>query len=259
MAQELILADGEQLDETVSYDIADGQVRIALGNNARATVELTVRGAVEVIATLQADANLTVLCIQTEEATLVQRAHLSTNAAVHWQNVSLAPVTHSLETRAEGPHARSDVDWMFYAKGEERQAIRAHNIFEAEGGSGEMTMKGVAEGTAYVRLDGMINIGLKGRGTDTYLTEDVLMLDRSAKVDAIPGLEIKTNDVKASHSATVSKVTPEDLFYFAARGIDEHEARNMYVRGFLGEIAANIEKPETQERVLRHIERKYAA
>ena len=118
-------------------------------------------------------------------------------------------------------------------------------------------MKGVAEDKAYVQCNGMINIGLDGGGTDTYLTEDVLMLDASAQVDAIPGLEIKTNDVKASHSATVSRVTDEDLFYFASRGIDNSEARKMYVEGFLGDITDKIANADTKEAVLMAIDSKY--
>jgi Fe-S cluster assembly scaffold protein SufB len=103
----------------------------------------------------------------------------------------------------------------------------------------------------------MIEISPGGGGTDTYLTEDVLMLDRTAKVDAIPGLEIKTNDVKASHSATVTRVTPEDLFYFSARGIPEHEARAMYIQGFLSDLAQKIGDERSRLLVLREVERKY--
>ena len=67
----------------------------------------------------------------------------------------------------------------------------------------------------------MIEIGPEGTGTDACLTQEVLMLDPTAKVDAIPALEIRTNDVKASHSASVSRVTEEDLFYFGSRGLDQ--------------------------------------
>ena len=152
--------------------------------------------------------------------------------------------------------AVSDVDWIFYAKGDDKHTLSARNVFEAQEGGGEITMKGVAEGKAHVRCDGLIDIGLQGGGTDTYLTEDVLMLDDTAKVDAVPGLEIKTNDVKASHSATVSKVTPEDLFYFASRGIDQTEARHMYVQGFLGDLTEKIVDVEIREEVLAGIEKK---
>ena len=115
-------------------------------------------------------------------------------------------------------------------------------------------MKAVAEGKAQTKLDGKIEIGLKGGGTNTYLTQNVLMLDTTAKIDTIPSLEIKTNDVKASHSASVSRLTAEDLFTFAARGIDEAEARRMFIIGFLKEAISGL--PE-ETRILDAIEKKY--
>ena len=84
------------------------------------------------------------------------------------------------------------------------------------------------------------------------------MLDATAKIDAVPALEIKTNDVKASHSATVARVTPEDLFYFATRGIPERAARAMFVQGFLGQIAERISDKGSREMVEGMIAEKYA-
>ena len=118
-------------------------------------------------------------------------------------------------------------------------------------------MKGVAEADAHASADGMIEIDLGGAGTKTYLTQNVLMLDATAKVDAVPGLEIKTNDVKASHSATVSRVTQEDLFYFAARGILPHDAKRLFVEGFLGDLAQRITDGDTREGLVGMIAGKY--
>ena len=127
--------------------------------------------------------------------------------------------------------------------------ISVKNVFLGKRGGGEVTIKGIAQEKGNVRAYGLIDIGPQGGGTNTYLTEDVLMLDPTAKVDAIPALEIKTNDVKASHSATVSRVTEEDLFYFAARGIAEKQARRMYVDGFLSDLLIKIPTPAFQEKV----------
>lgn len=189
-----------------------------------------------------------------------QRSSVGEGARMHWQNITIGgeTVQHDLVSNVRGMHGESSVDWIFYSKETEKQSISARNIFHAKDGAGEITMKGVAEGKAYTVCNGMIDIELGGGGTDTYLTEDVLMLDSSAKVDAIPGLEIKTNDVKASHSATVSKVTAADLFYFASRGITEKEARQMYVLGFLGDLTQKISDETGRESVLEAITSKYA-
>lgn len=176
---------------------------------------------------------------------LRQDSHLQDGARVHFCNIAQGDkIDWSLTSHIEGGNAVSTVDWAFCARGNDTQEISARNIFAGRNGGGEITMKGVAEGKAHVTCHGMIEIAEGGMGTDTYLTEDVLMLDATAKVDAVPGLEIRTNDVKASHSATVSRVTVEDLFYFQSRGIDPVTARKMYVDGFLGSIVDRIESDE---------------
>ncbi len=213
--------------------------------------------------TVGSEARCTILTInaagENSTVTISQTGSIETGGVLRWQNVSLGgkELTHDLVSRVIGANAESAVDWMFYAKGTEKQSLNARNIFEAANGSGEILMRGVAEEKGHAVAKGMIEIGLKGNGTNTYLTQQVLMLDASSKVDAVPALEIKTNDVKASHSATVARVTPEDLFYFAARGIDTHEARAMFVQGFLGDIVSRIDG-SIQEEVRGMIERKYS-
>ena len=163
---------------------------------------------------------------------------------------------HTIESVCEGGHATSSITCIAYARGTEKQSITAQNKFLAAEGSGQMLMKGVAEEKAHSILHGKIDIGLKGVGTNTYLTQDVLMLDASAKVDAIPGLEIKTNDVKASHSAGVRRITQEDYFTFAARGIEKEEARHMFIVGFLMDAVKEL---PVEEEVLLALEKKMNA
>jgi Fe-S cluster assembly protein SufD len=196
---------------------------------------------------------------RSDKAHIIQRSRVEAGGSVAWRNATLgsAELTQDLRSLIAGRDARSSVDWMFYAREKEKYELTARNIFEGAGGGGEILMKGVVEEKAHVSCDGMIEIGPHGNGTDTYLTQSVLMLDASAKVDAIPGLEIKTNDVKASHSATVSRVTEEDLFYFAARGIPDREARQLYVSGFLSDLTQRVSNKHAKEALLTAIEHKY--
>lgn len=142
-------------------------------------------------------------------------------------------IDHSVECRVIGEGGISNISWTLHGKERDRMKIGAKNIFDAPNGGGEITIRGVAEDKAQMDVEGFIEITKNGHGTDTYLTEKILMLDHTAKVNVVPGLEIKTNDVKASHSATVTKVSEEDIFYFGSRGIPREEARRMFVEGFL--------------------------
>lgn len=191
-----------------------------------------------------------------ESALLYYYDCLALGSSITWHLAMFggSDVHCDLRSEAIGEHASSTVNWMVHVKGTERIDLSARNVFSARDGGGEITIKGIAEDRGVIRAHGMIDIGLGGGGTNTYLTQEVLMLDASAKVDAVPALEIKTNDVKASHSASIACVTEEDLFYFASRGIDQEEARGMFIRGFLGDVAERISNEEVRERVVKMIE-----
>ncbi len=200
--------------------------------------------------TLEQGAAISVVTLVEGGATVEQHGRVVKDAVIHWHNVTVGDgVTQSLRSVLRGSGARSSVDWVFRADGVQTQRLSACNVFSARDGGGDIVMKGVAADKAHVACNGMIDIGEGGRGTQAYLTEKVLMLDPTARVDAIPALEIKTNDVKASHSATVERVGAEDLFYFASRGVGEKHARQMLVEGFLTEIVDRIDDAEIRKTV----------
>ncbi|NOS67464.1 MAG: SufD family Fe-S cluster assembly protein [Candidatus Peribacteraceae bacterium] len=260
---EFVIPDGTKDHDAFSVQ-GCGPVKIIVGKNARVCIVQHVTADCSTEVVVHSGADVEFISEQTSDPaghlTITQRASVGDNATIRWRNVTLGAgtVEHNLRSELTGDDAVSEVDWMFYAKHDEKYHLTARNVFLGKRGGGEMTMKGVAEQRGHVKCDGMIEIGKGGAGTDTYLTQDVLMLDKTSKVDAIPGLEIKTNDVRASHSATVSRVTDEDLFYFAARGIAEREARRMFVEGFLGEMVTKIGDEAVRQDVLAAVETKYS-
>jgi Fe-S cluster assembly scaffold protein SufB len=215
-------------------------LRIPAGAQRQIVLKLTEQEHILDI-TVEDGAALDIICIQAPGAhadvRIWERCTVGAGSRLHVCNATLGgSIEHSLVSHITGSNSESSIDWVFYGRGEDRLRLSVKNLFDASGGQGEITVKGVAEGKAHCRCDGMIEITESGRGTDTYLTETMLMLDGTARCDAVPALEIRTNDVRASHSATVTKVSEEDLFYFGARGIPETEARRMLVEGFLTDL-----------------------
>ena len=208
---------------------------------------------------LEDNASLSLVCLQkSPQSQIRQRSLVGAGAKIHWHTISLgAELSQELVSEVKGDNAMSSVESVSFVKGGERHAVSVRNVFSAQNGRGEIVMRSVAEDQARSEQRGMIEIGPQGNGTDTYLTQEVLMLDPTAKVDAIPALEIRTNDVKASHSASVSRVTEEDLFYFGSRGISINEAREMYIEGFLSASAENIPDKGMRGMVRDHLAKKY--
>lgn len=94
-------------------------------------------------------------------------------------------------------------------------------------------LKGVVRGKGQLSLYGKIYIANNCPGVRSFLTERVLLLDKLAKAEAVPDLEILSDDVSCSHAATISPIDELQLFYLMSRGISRNQAEDFIVDGFL--------------------------
>ncbi|MCH8323998.1 MAG: SufD family Fe-S cluster assembly protein, partial [Thaumarchaeota archaeon] len=62
---------------------------------------------------------------------------------------------------------------------------------------------------------------------------DALLLDKTAKTDTYPYMEIDAEDATVTHEATVGKIGDEQIFYLMSRGFNEEEALSLIVNGFM--------------------------
>ena len=96
----------------------------------------------------------------------------------------------------------------------------------------------------------MIYVDPLAQQTDAYQTNNNLILDDSADVKSIPGLEILADDVKCSHGATVGRIDDEELYYLKARGIPEKDAQKLIVQGFFNQVTQSFKLESTRESLL---------
>ncbi|MFF7974735.1 Fe-S cluster assembly protein SufD [Streptomyces sp. NPDC007905] len=116
--------------------------------------------------------------------------------------------------------------------------------------------KGALQGeSAHAVWIGDVLIEAKAEGTDTYEMNRNLVLTDGARVDSVPNLEIETGEiVGAGHASATGRFDDEQLFYLMARGIPEHEARRLVVRGFFAELVQQIGVADIEERLIAKIE-----
>ena len=79
---------------------------------------------------------------------------------------------------------------------------------------------------------GMINVEKQAQQTDGYVQNRNLILSQGARASGVPRLEIKANDVKCGHGATVGHIDDDHRFYLESRGIATDVAEQIIVRGF---------------------------
>ncbi|MFJ9866586.1 Fe-S cluster assembly protein SufD [Streptomyces sp. NPDC101165] len=121
--------------------------------------------------------------------------------------------------------------------------------------------KGALQGDdAHAVWIGDVLIEARAEGTDTYEMNRNLVLTDGARVDSVPNLEIETGEiVGAGHASATGRFDDEQLFYLMARGIPEHEARRLVVRGFFAELVQQIGVADIEERLLAKIEEELEA
>jgi Fe-S cluster assembly protein SufB/Fe-S cluster assembly protein SufD len=124
--------------------------------------------------------------------------------------------------------------------------------------SGHAISKGVVKDKAKAIFKGMIRIEANAKNSRAYLAEHAMILSKDALADAIPGLEIETNDVKATHSASVAQIDEEEIFYLMARGLSKDEAKKLIIVGFFEPLVERIPVPEVARRIRRIIDLKWS-
>ena len=80
---------------------------------------------------------------------------------------------------------------------------------------------------------GTSHIHEKMSGCATAQKEKIIVFDKGAVGKCSPILRIDENDVVASHSAIVGKLSDEHVFYLLSRGIDLDSAKRLLTLGYL--------------------------
>ncbi len=105
---------------------------------------------------------------------------------------------------------------------------------------GRVIEKSILRDSSKSLFKGMIRIMEGASKSNSYLSGRSILLDKDAKSDAIPGLEIFTNDVKATHSASVAQIDEEQIFYLGTRCLSRSEAERTIVEGFLEPLSRKM-------------------
>ncbi len=192
------------------------------------------------LATLQAMGNDSVH-FSNRKAFLERDARMNSYIGMFGTSLSRYKVDNVL--KGEGASA----EHMEIIFGNNNQAfdVTANVIHLGPNTRGRVLVKSVLKDTAKSLLKGMIKIGKNAKGSESYLAGHAILLDKGAKSDSIPGLEIETNEVKATHSASVAQMDEEHLFYLMSRGFSKSSAKRAIVDGFLEPLSRRM-SPEVR-------------
>jgi Fe-S cluster assembly protein SufD len=108
-------------------------------------------------------------------------------------------------------------------------------------------LKAIMSDSSKMDFKGDLIIEKDAIGTDTYLEHHTLLLSDKARVNTLPALEIKADDVKAGHAATIGKLDTANLFYLESRGLSSKEATKLLISAYFEDRLKLIEDKKTQD------------
>lgn len=154
--------------------------------------------------------------------------------------VDEVPNMVNLRIRLAARGSRAEIMVAYLGHQNDETVINITIVHDAPETYGRVTAKAALFDQSRFMLNGMLEITPNGKGTDTYLLAKGLMVSPQARAEIYPHLEIKTDDVKASHGSSVGRLDPRQLFYLQSRGIGQPAAEQILLSGFFRDVAAEM-------------------
>lgn len=148
---------------------------------------------------------------------------------------------YKIDSIMKGPGASSeDVEIIF---GTEKQLFDVSSNLDHGGYStrGRVIVKSIMKDESKSLFKGMIKIRKDAKTSEAYLAGHAILLNKGSHSDAIPGLEIETNEVRATHAASVSQIDEDQIFYLMCRGLDRESAKREIVHGFVEPLSRKMD------------------
>lgn len=187
-----------------------------------------------------------------------QRARVGRSGSLDWiVGVMGSRLTKAyLELEMDGLGGNGRMSGFFFADENQMFDLDTQQNHNAPLTTSDLLYKGAAKDYARTLWQGMIKSLPKMQKIDGYQACRNMVLADTARMDAIPGLEIEADDVRCSHAATFGSLEEEPVFYLMSRGIPRPEAELMVIEGFFDELLDRVPFERVRDRLKAAVEAK---
>jgi Fe-S cluster assembly protein SufD len=241
----VVIDEGAEAVFMDEYASADGRDQ-ALHNGA---IELLVKDRASLIYAGMQDFGQNVWQFNHERGRVGRDAKL--DWVTSWMGTRLTKAFQTVELDGRGSWAR--MSGIFFANRRQHLDLDTQQNHNAPDTVSDLLYKGALKDRSRTVWQGMIKALPDAQRIDGFQANRNLMLDKGARADSIPGLEIEADDVRCTHASTIGKMDPEEIFYLMSRGIPRTTAVEMVVQGFFDPVMRRIPFEGVRERIFSRI------
>ena len=147
---------------------------------------------------------------------------------------------YRIDYHLNGMGASTNDSEVIFGNNEQSFDLQTNVVHQSPNTEGRVNEKSILRDKSKSLFKGMIRINENASKSQSFLSGRSILLSKDAKSDSIPGLEIFTNDVKATHSASVAQIDEEQIFYLNTRCLSHSEAERVIVEGFLEPLSRKM-------------------
>lgn len=166
---------------------------------------------------------------------VTKRAHAHEDATMEWIDGNLGSHTTMKypSVYLNGRGARGTMLTIAFAGKGQIQDTGAKMMHNAPNTSSSIVSKSIAKDGGSVNYRGTVRFGKNSGGSISHIECDTIIMDDLSTSDTIPYNEIHNGNVSLEHEAKVSKISEEQLYYLMSRGLNEQQATEMIIMGFV--------------------------
>lgn len=153
----------------------------------------------------------------------------------------------------DAPGAWARMSGIFFTNGRQHVDLDTQQNHNAADTTSDLLYKGALKDGSRSVWQGMIKALPGSQRIDGFQANRNLMLDKTARADSIPGLEIQADDVRCTHASTIGKLDEEEIFYLMSRGIPRADATRIVIQGFFDPVMQRIPFEGVRTRIFDRI------
>lgn len=140
----------------------------------------------------------------------------------------------------KGDNSKSDHLGIAFANTGQDQDVGSKVIHIGRNTSSTIRSKSISKGGGINTFRGLVTIKKGASGSKSHMQCDGLLFGAGSVNNTIPSLNIDEEDCNVGHEATVGRISEEHIFYLMSRGLNEEEAKQLIVGGFIEPIVKEL-------------------
>lgn len=171
-----------------------------------------------------------------------KRAMVDANSLMEWVSAQTGSGTTMLYPCSvlKGEGAKADHISIAVANTNQHQDTGAKVYHLAPRTSSIIRAKSISKGGGINTFRGHVKVNKNAEECKISVKCDALQMDDESVSNTFPFMKILNPNVDVAHEATVGKIDSEQLFYLMSRGLNEEQAMQMIVQGFIENVVKEL-------------------